>query len=111
MKKKIDLANYLQNITYHVTRIVVMQPGEETTFSPVPGLLIKCRIEKGHSEDSIWDSVYLNDNDHCGNRHGGVKAFTQMVLDYVHNHNVEIINAEYEEKAKNLRAVQISLGL
>jgi hypothetical protein len=99
MKKRINLADHLQSISYAVAQIA-MRPAnvDFDLLNPVPGFTTKVVIEKGHRpEEPIWDSVsfdYGHGLDHCGNRYGGIRALVQMILDHVHNHNVEISNAE-----------------
>lgn len=65
--------------------------------------LFKCEYKIVANEsgwDRVWDSVYLNEQ-HCGNRLGGVQALASMVETHYHNLNAEIINDFCNEEGNN----------
>jgi len=62
---------------YHVFQIASTTAPAEFTLHPCDGVSAKVTIEpspNGHE----WDAVTINSKS-CGNRHGGIKAFTEMV--------------------------------
>lgn len=70
----------LQIFAYHVSSL--MTGTGEFGLHPFGDFGVKVKIEpstaEGFKDDRIWDSVYINGK-HCGNRHGGVKVFTEMI--------------------------------
>lgn len=69
----------LSIFAYHVSSIMNNEPGKFSLY-PCAGVRAEIEIVKEYPElkGQIWDSVYINGK-HCGNRHGGVSVFTEMV--------------------------------
>ena len=92
-----------------ITTLMRDPAGATGILSPVKGLKIPYRIEEGNMKDSVWDSVYLNADDHCGNRIGGVRAFAKMVEQFLHNQEVAkkllIVNSFFEVKEEHRKYV------
>ena len=95
----------LRIFAYHI-HVLSTQLTYDTvsSFSVLPGLIVYFRIVKRPVNmlhwEHVWDTVYLGHysaddvNDHCGNRYGGIKAYTAIVEQYLHNCNVNSLHSD-----------------
>ena len=70
----------LHIFVHHVSEIFSTQAPAEFELHPHPGIVAKVRIVRYDLALpwDIWDQVYIN-GQWCGNRHGGVRYFTDMI--------------------------------
>jgi len=69
-----------QTFAHHCTSIMMQEAnGKPQTYYPCDGVVAEVVVKPAHwTDDFIWNQVFINGK-WCGNRHGGVKAFANMV--------------------------------